>query len=341
MTVRRALSTTTLLAAGIHTVIVTTPAFAQGPQPVPYNTAQVPYGQTPPPGSPGGTAPAPGTAPVKVGSDVIYLKGGGILRGTLIDAIPNAQARIQLATGEIATVPWQQIDKIEQSHGGPPSGPTPAPTTSGSAPAAPVPPSAVVPVHAEGPDGAELQQDATGHSDWKTVCSLPCDKQLPTGNHYRIMGEGIRASGEFTLHADSGQRDNLTVVGGSKGLFTLGVVGIVVGSALLPIGLLTALVGYSEKALYDPSIGNTNDGSGTITVGWTLALIGLAGGIAGLVLTINNSKTTVSQDAGPAGSSTGLIDPNAFKPTPTWRESGLVDRSAPPVLGVPLLSGSF
>jgi hypothetical protein len=338
----RALTKAMLLVAGVHAAAVATiPAYAQTPQPVPYNTPQVPYGQTAP-------APSPTPqAPLRPGSDVIYLKGGGILRGTIVDAIPNAQARIQLATGEIATVPWQQIDKIEQSRSAPPAGttpPAPAPTQPPGPPAPPPPPSAIIAVHVDGPDGAELQQDA-GNDDWKTVCQVPCDKQLPTGRNYRIMGEGIRASGDFTLHADAGQRETITVSGGSKNLHTLGIVGIVLGSTVAGIGLLTVLGGYAIQAGYnsDRALGipNSNDGSGTIAVGWTMTLVGLAAGIGGLVLTLNNSKTTVSQDVSAGAGATGLANPEAFKPTPTWKEAGVLDRAAPPIFGLPLFGGSF
>src|SRR5258708_2202808 len=95
----RLLSKAAMLAAGVYFVAITAPSVAMaqppspGPQPVPYGNPPVPYGQPP---------PAPSSAPHAgaTGSDVIYLKNGGLLRGTIIDAIPNAQARIQLATGE-------------------------------------------------------------------------------------------------------------------------------------------------------------------------------------------------------------------------------------------------
>src|SRR5258708_5814996 len=110
-------------------------AFAQGqpPQPVPYNPAPpaVPYNQ--PAAAPSsGAATSPTTRPplAAVGGDVIYMKNGGMLRGTIVDAIPNSQARIQLATGEIATVPWSEIARIE--HGATP--PAPATGAPGSVP---------------------------------------------------------------------------------------------------------------------------------------------------------------------------------------------------------------
>ena len=104
-----------LVLAAVQLATVTAPSVAWAQtQPVPYPTLPppVPYGEpTPAPGASVQRAPS-------VGQDVIYMKNGGILRGTIIDAIPDAQARIQLATGEIATVPWQAIDRIEHGSTG-------------------------------------------------------------------------------------------------------------------------------------------------------------------------------------------------------------------------------
>ncbi len=104
---------------------ITAPAFAQDTvKPVPYGASQpVPYG-----------ASAPPPAPV-VGRDVIYLKNGGLLRGTLIDVIPNSHARMQLETGEIATVQWSEINRID--HAGATQVEPPAPTPQAAPPRGP------------------------------------------------------------------------------------------------------------------------------------------------------------------------------------------------------------
>src|SRR5215469_15236889 len=130
---RRALG----LFVGLHgALVLATPAYAQSPapyRPAPAQTYSPDQPSTPPPPPPAPTTapavPAPGATSAG-GGDVIYLKNGGLLRGTLIDAIPGAHARIQLATGEVATVQWADIGRIEHLTRPPPPTPTTtAPTT--------------------------------------------------------------------------------------------------------------------------------------------------------------------------------------------------------------------
>jgi hypothetical protein len=214
------------LGTAIHLAVVTFPSvsFAQS-----QNAALPPL----PPGPP---------APLGAGEDVIYTKSGGMLRGTIIDAIPEAQARIQLVTGEIATVPWPQILRIERA-GAPPANSPPSTKP-------PAPPSEVW-VHLEGSEGVVLQQDKTNDDDWQTVCAAPCDKLLPTTFYYRVTGGGIKSSADFALHAPPGARDRLSVDGASKGAFVLGVVGLVGGLIVGYLGLLVVDVGTSESLLGD------------------------------------------------------------------------------------------
>lgn len=49
------------------------------------------------------TAPAPPPAPPP---DVVRLKNGGILRGTILELTPDAPIVVQLPTGEIRRIPW-------------------------------------------------------------------------------------------------------------------------------------------------------------------------------------------------------------------------------------------
>src|SRR5437016_5383840 len=86
------------LDSALPIVLLSAPASAQQPAPhppsfapVPYKATQpVPYAQPQPAATPPTAASAP-SAPAGPGGDTIYLKSGGFLRGTLIDAIPNAQ----------------------------------------------------------------------------------------------------------------------------------------------------------------------------------------------------------------------------------------------------------
>ena len=92
-----------MLAAAVHVTVIAAPsiAFAQ----------------------PHDSAPSP-TATSSSGNDTIVTKNGGMLRGTIIEVLPEVQVRIQLATGEVATVPSSQVDRIE--HVAAPSAPVPA-----------------------------------------------------------------------------------------------------------------------------------------------------------------------------------------------------------------------
>ena len=98
-----------------------------------------------------------------------------MLRGTIIDAIPEAQARIQLVTGEIATVPWPQILRIERA-GAPPANSPPSTKP-------PAPPSEVWD-HLEGSEGVvlpgvTLPASWTRAPTWATAA--PEQKGLPPG----------------------------------------------------------------------------------------------------------------------------------------------------------------
>ena len=234
----RRISKAAMLLAGVHFVVITGPAVAFAQQ-----------------------RAAPTASASAAGSDVIDLKNGGILRGTLIDAIPNGHARIQLATGEIATVPWQDIAHIQRGAA------APAPPASAATPGDAEGPA--VWVHIEGSETAQLQRDPTGnHRDWVPVCAAPCDRAVSPKFEYRIAGDGIRSSRAFSLSAHDGGRETLTVDEGSKSGFVLGIVSASVGGLVMVIGLFVVLVNATAR-LVDTSTGtsSTGDTSGE-NLGW-------------------------------------------------------------------------
>jgi hypothetical protein len=314
----RLLPKTVLLVSAIHATAFAVPAYAQ----------------TPPPPLPA-PAPAPTQGP-NVGGDVIHLKGGGILRGTIIDAIPGNQARIQLATGEIATVPWAQIERIDHSTAPPPS-PTPPPTTTGTAPsAAPPPPSAMVYVHIEGDSDVQLLQDKNGSGDWATVCYAPCDKQMPTGPMYRVDSPSMKTSNSFHLTAtDNGQHESIAVHGASTPLFVLGCIAVPVGGIAAYFGLILGLTG----SLVSSTTGG--GGGGLEAAGWLTLAVGAGAVVVGVLLVISNMKTTVSQDVAGPGATGLLVRPDAYKRMPAWSDPSPIDRLIPPAIGVPILTGHF
>jgi hypothetical protein len=270
-----------------------------------------------------------------VGQDVIYMKNGGILRGTIIDAIPGAQARIQLATGEIATVPWPDIARIE--HGNEAQRPAP-PSPLPPQPRPPLRSSATVWVHLDGPDEARLQQDATGAGDWTTVCAPPCDIQLPVAPDYRIEGGGLKTSSVFKIAGAQGEHVTVTVNGGSKAWFVLGVVITPIGGLLALIGSVIGLAGSIASSASVPG-SDQQAANNVAATGWITFGIGTAALVGGILLIVNNSKTTTMQEN--AGVQTGSLPADAWRHVPTWREASPEQKSLPPVVGVPLWSGKF
>ena len=346
-----------LFVAGMHlTAIVTSPAIVCAqtqPQPVPYNPAPapVPYSQ-PSPVRPPAAANAP---PPSVGADVIYLKNGGSLRGTIIDAIPNAQARIQLATGEIATVQWTEIARIERAEtprGPPTAAPEPArplpslppapPSAPLAVPAKPMPPAATVLVHVDGAEDAQLEQDATHEDHWQVVCSAPCDTRLPVGPDYRVSGPGIRTSGIFGLDFQSGKNETITVSAASKPWFVIGIVSTAAGGAAAVVGALVGL-GASLASRVDTDSGDTAGAQhedGVAAAGWTVAGVGALAIVAGIILIVTNAKTRTTQDL--ARMATPERVASAWQRVPAWKDAGSEPRwMFAPALGMPLFHGSF
>jgi hypothetical protein len=299
-----------MLAATVHVAVIATPspAFAQSPD------------------SPSQELPA-SVAAIRppAGRDVITMKNGELLRGTVI--ITDAQVRIQLATGEIVTVPSQQVDHIE--HGAaPPVGPVePSPPPD-------KPPSGVW-VHLDAPMGALLLRRTTDFADWETVCWAPCDKLLATAFRYRVGGGGISLSTEFSLSASPGTHETLTVSGASKGLFVLGGFGMVAGGIVVASGLyleFSFVVGsYLLEVPFDWSA------NGSLAL---LAVVGLGALVftGGAALVHASAHTTVTQhlDAGRVGSPL----PSFWTKTPTW-STAPEQRNLPPAAGIPIFSGRF
>ncbi len=265
------------------------------------------------------------------GDDVVHTKNGGLLRGTIIEVLPDVQARIQLATGEVATVPWSQVDRIEHMA-------APSAAASPAAPPADAAPKSEVWVHLEAPDGVSLQQDVTNDDNWRTVCAAPCDKLLPTAFYYRVTGGGIRSSADFALRGAPGTRERLVVDGASKSALVLGIVGLSVGGLSAYIGLFVAAIGASAGLAADGD-GGGNSGSNAAGVGLAMMGIGVLAAAGGLALVVSNSSTTVDQSMG--GNQAGLVLPGPWTRTPTWSAAAIEQKNLPPVMGIPIFSGRF
>ncbi|HEX8792206.1 MAG TPA: hypothetical protein VF765_14730 [Polyangiaceae bacterium] len=293
-----------LLTTGLHIATLAYPAIARA------QTTQAPPVRT-------------------VGSDIIYTKSGGMMRGTLIEVATGAQATIQLGTGEVVTVPWAEISRIEQGAPTPAPSPTPSPTPAPAPTPAPGPPDAMVVVHIDSPSPVELQVTHGQKNDWQTVCASPCDQSFPAHGTYRIAGGGVRPSSTFTLSAMHG-RANLVASPSSTGWFVGGIVLLAVGGGVMLVG---AFIGFIAE------ITATVDKSGTSTniesTGWTMAGVGAIGLIAGIIAMASNAHTGLEMhDATPAPAP-------APQPAATWRNAPAFETALPRPVTVPILGGTF
>jgi hypothetical protein len=301
---------------------------------------------------------------VSGGADTIDLKSGGLLRGTIIDAIPNSYARIQLTTGEVAKVPWGDIARIERAPRPPSSAPSapPAPPSSTGAgagagagagsgtivatmPGKALPSGPPILLHIDGSDGDRLEMKGTGdNDDWSLVCAAPCDRAVPAGYSYRIAGDSIRSSSPFTVDAQQGARQTLVVSEASRGAFVLGIVGLGVGGGGMVVGLFVAFVGAVDVGLSNYGDTNYESGKNVETAGWVTTAVGAAAMAGGLVLLLTNVRTHVSQGGtGSQGASASPPPAPTYSRFATFGEHRLDPMAAamPPVAGFPVFGTSF
>jgi hypothetical protein len=259
----------------------------------------------------------PAAAAPQPGGDVIHLKDGGMLRGTLIEAIPNDHATIQLATGSSAIVAWEKIARIERS--------SPAVAAAAAVPTAAVVTQGVF-VHIESDRTVTLERMGSSRRIWTAVCNSPCDRELDPNGTYRIAGRGVRASGNFSLSARPGERVVIEVDPASKAAF---VGGIVLTSVSIPVMLISALVGLVLSAADSAGI-DTNP-----TPAWIVAGASAGALIGGIVMIANNSSSTAAVQ--PLAARPAASDPRRREAT--WRTAGTFDPASPPT--VPLLRVAF
>jgi hypothetical protein len=266
-----------------------------------------------------------------VGNDLVYLKGGGIIRGTLIEAIPNDHATVELATGQSAVIPWDRIERIDRSGA---SSPAPAP----------VPPPVVAPprssggsavVHIESDAPVILERRDPGGGRWALACSAPCDEELPLASSYRISGAGVRDSNSFRLNARPGDHIVLDVSTASKGAFAGGIVLTSIGGGSLLLGAMVLMTVAAENASNPYQSSNSDGNAGT--VGWIMLGAGAASVLVGVLVIVGNRHSNVGQ-------STATQHPrnDAWLRLPQWHD----DRSGttlgvPKAIGVPLFETKF
>jgi hypothetical protein len=277
------------------------------------------------------------------GSDTVVLKDGGMLKGTLIEILPGDHATMTLANGQNAKIRWDVIDHIIRN--GVPLNSAQTPTTQTTQVAQPPPADqGKVFVHIDGGD-VDLEMETRDGTPagkkvngiWATMCSAPCDQEMPLGNGYRLAGSGVRASKSFMLVGHNGDHVTITADPSSKGAFAGGIVLISVGVPVFVIGcfveLVVGLVNLGSRA-----DGTYDDTSGAQIVGLSMMGLGAAGVVTGIVLIANNGSSHLDQTVD-AKKAAMLGGADFFKRTPTFKDQE--GPKLPPMQSVPLFSGTF
>ncbi len=267
--------------------------------------------------------------------DVIYLTDGGVLRGTVVEVVPDVEVRIRLATGKVVVAARRNILHFEHL------APVPAEVVP---PPAPLHASRAVGwVHIEDSDEAILEHSGPDHG-WIGVCASPCDMAVPTDGIYRIVGPNLETSRPFALGARGGEYETLHVHGGSHRAVTGGILLLALG---LPLSLSVAFSILGVDRL-------EGDGAPLTPVERTVEQASLlAGGVAalaGVAMILTNLSTGVSQTVLPA-------PPTSAGPPPTWSGSGISTLwrdapqdaralgagipPAPPAIGAPVIAVRF
>jgi hypothetical protein len=210
-----------------------------------------------------------GASVAPAGDDAVYLKNGGMIRGTILEILPNDHVTLQLATGQTAMVEWSQVLRVEQHGRAPP-------------PQAPAKRTAFVHIESDRPVRLEAVE---GRKSYRFVCTSPCDMEVDLGEHYRIAGDGVRATSDFELNAQQGQRVLIDVETSSKAGFVWGIVVVSVS----PVVSLVGLVVYAIS-----STGPLSSSSGQ-TVGAAMGFGGLIGIALGTVLIASNASSKATQ----------------------------------------------
>lgn len=248
-----------LVALALGPVAVQSQAVAQvAGTSAPASSAGAAASGTPPVAASSQLAAAPATAlPSGAAPEqVVWLTSGAIIRGQVVELVPGVRVTLQLATGEIRTVPWSEIARSSFVT---PSAPPPAP----AAPPASVAPAAGTPSSAP-PAGVlvDLIGDRPGlwiesrrrftDDPWTLACRVPCEHPIEVANKsLRINGADIRPSNPFFIDGHGG-REVLAVKTGAAQTHAWGQRSLVGGIALGLAG--GAAYGLGKVQDSDPAV---------------------------------------------------------------------------------------
>jgi hypothetical protein len=179
------------------------------------------------------TMPALAQQVVAPGSDVVFLKHGGEIRGTITELRAGDHATVTLANGQIATIKWDEVEHVErngQEMQLPGAAPAPAPGPLATPTAQPAPttgPAAKPPAYV-GPATMPY------NSDYPPPAGYHVEKKLRLG----LLITGAILTGLGALFITAIQVSKGSDTGKSIGSIAVGVVFLGPGIPLLLVGAL-------------------------------------------------------------------------------------------------------
>ncbi len=240
---------------------------------------------------------SPPEATATSGEDVVHLKSGGFVRGTIEEYEPGGSVVLRKTDGSTRTFSAQQVDHVDVAR----AQPQPPP----SVPLTTEPPSLTLGpgqarVHLVGAgrrsgDLALLRRtggvfvsgsagSASGFS-WDTVCADPCGKPVDTTAVYFVNGlnkGALTSSKTLSLAPYEGQDVTLNVRGGSTGLLVGGVVVMTVGGVA---------AGMSSLWFINDDYSKVNGGA--------MLAAGMAGFVGGLIMLLRGRHRVELQPGRP------------------------------------------
>jgi hypothetical protein len=243
------------------------------PPPPPSATEPAPPPPPPPPAESAAPAVAPAAPPTTSDESVVVAKDGATFRGVIVERIPGQYVTVRLATGEYRRVAWNFIARVDGPGAELFAGPK-------------------VSVRFQADDERAALQKYLGSGNWARICLTPCSGQVSADATYRVGGEGLISSEPFRLRpppkatrVEAEVHTRARRVGGA----ILGVG----GGGLALMGLSFYAVGAAGS--YDNNNGQTqtltpDEQRGFKTAGGVMMALGVAAGVAGLVLLLNSSS---------------------------------------------------
>lgn len=158
----------------------------------------------------------------------------------------------------------------------------------------------------ESPGPGRVEARGPGRS-WEPVCDLPCDRDLPSADIYRVSGEGFRTSHEFSLH---GSAMSVRVDPIDRGKRTVGLVLMPVGGVLAVMGAALVVYGVDPSGIAFRSNSRAADAT-AVTAGIATLGVGATAAVVGALLFFKNNNSRI--EPGP------LPDPRTRPPA--WADS--------------------